>query len=598
MPSTQLPPPTPGQPVPAPLDFPVKWVHPRQARQLWILDRMHFPDPVPPLIASVSEAVVATPFNQAAERYALPIRMSTLYINTYLYLSFTPVDAPPDFVLKVLNNLRQVAPRLVNGLMNQAVIRLTQKYMAQLEPVIGRLGEHWHNDWLPELQQHLADWEHFELDRAGMPQLLVHLGETFQRIARVWEIHHSLTLSAFMALSQFDELYRELWGDTDRFGAFRLLQGFDNKFLEADRALWRLSRQVLTLPRVHEVLTRCTTVEALDTLSTFPAGQIFLAEWQAYLDEYGQRGHKTDGLSSISWLEDPTPALQSLQDYLIQPHRDLEAELKAQAAEREQLIAQARERLKSYSPTVISQFEKLLKAAQVATVLHEEHNYWIDQRCQYQVRRVILEFGRRLASAGVINQPEDVFYLTLEELRETAQALPQRRRYDLIAARRVEMVHFSSITPPAAVGTVPLMGPPDDPFARSFSKVFGGLPGSTAQGSLEQGHILHGLAASPGVVRGRARVIRALVEANQLQKDDVLVAEAAMPAWTVLFTTVSAVVTDVGGILSHCAVVAREYGIPAVVGTGLATSLIREGQMLEVDGNAGLVRLLNNTEGS
>ncbi len=593
---TQPPQPTPGQLISAPPDFPLKWVNPQQARQLWILDRMHFPDPVPPLVASVSEAVVAVPFNQAAEQYALPIRLSTLYVNTYLYLSFTPVGAPPDFVLKAMNALSHVAPGLVNSLMSKAVARITQKYMAQLEPVIERLADCWQDDWLPELKQHLADWESFELDSAGMPQLLAHLDETLQRIARVWEIHHSIILPAFLALGQFEELYRELWADTDRFGAFRLLQGFDNKFLEADRALWCLSRQVLTLPKVHEILTKHPTAEALDELSAFPEGQIFLSEWQAYLDEYGQRGHQTDGLSSISWLEDPTPALQSLQDYLTQPDRDLEAELKAQAAEREQLIAQARERLKSHPPSVISQFERLLKAAQAAAVLHEEHNYWIDQRCQYQVRRVILELGRRLARAGVVNQPEDAFYLTLAELRETVQTLPQLDRHDLVAARQAEMAHFGTITPPPAIGTMPLMEPPDDPFGRSFSKVFGGLPGPTVQKNLKQGNVLRGLAGSPGVARGRARVIRALTEANRLQKNEVLVAEATMPAWTPLFATVLAVVTDVGGILSHCAVIAREYGIPAVVGTSLATTVIQDGQLVEVDGNTGVVRLLDESK--
>jgi pyruvate,water dikinase len=586
----------PGQPIPATPDFPVKWANPRQARQLWILDRMHFPDPAPPLVASISEAVVAGPFNRAAEQYALPIRLSTLWVNTYLYLSFTPVGAPPDFALKAINLLNRVTPGLVNGLMRQAVAKMTQKYMARLEPVIERLGDYWHNDWLPELKQHLADWENFELTNASMSELLAHLDETLRRIARVWEIHHALVLPSFLALGQFEELYRELLADADRFGAFRLLQGFDNKFLEADRALWRLSRQALTLPKVHGVLTQSTAAEAVGALSVFPEGQIFLAEWRAYLDEYGQRGHQTDGLSSASWLEDPAPALQRLQDYLTQPDRDLEAELKAQAAEREQWVAQVREQLKGYPPAAISRFEKSLKAAQEAAVLHEEHHYWIDQRCQYQARRVILEVGRRLAQAGVVNQPEDAFYLTLAELRETAQTLPQLDRRELIVAHRAEMAHFGAITPPPAIGTMPLMEPPDDPFGRSFSKVFGGLPGARAQKDLKPDNVLRGLAGSPGVARGQARVIRGLAEANKLQKGEILVAEAAMPAWTVLFTTISAVVTDVGGILSHCAVVAREYGIPAVVGTDLATKVIRDGQMVEVDGNTGVVHLLDGAK--
>jgi pyruvate,water dikinase len=94
-------------------------------------------------------------------------------------------------------------------------------------------------------------------------------------------------------------------------------------------------------------------------------------------------------------------------------------------------------------------------------------------------------------------------------------------------------------------------------------------------------------------VRGRARVIRSLAEAQTLQKGDILVTETTSPAWTPLFATVAAVVTDTGGVLSHCAIVTREYGIPAVVGTGTATALIKDGQLLEVDGSAGSVRIVS-----
>ena len=106
---------------------------------------------------------------------------------------------------------------------------------------------------------------------------------------------------------------------------------------------------------------------------------------------------------------------------------------------------------------------------------------------------------------------------------------------------------------------------------------------------------LRGHSASAGTVRGPARVVRSLSEADRVRAGDVLVAVATMPAWTPLFATIAAVVTDVGGITSHCAVVAREYGIPAVVGTTVATSMIRDGQLLEVDGQAGTVRILGSS---
>ncbi len=103
---------------------------------------------------------------------------------------------------------------------------------------------------------------------------------------------------------------------------------------------------------------------------------------------------------------------------------------------------------------------------------------------------------------------------------------------------------------------------------------------------------MRGKAASAGVTRGAARVISSLAEAGKLQPGEVLVTKATTPPWTPLFGVATAVVTDTGGVLSHCAVVAREYGIPAVVGTGNGTQVIRDGQMLEVNGSAGTVRLM------
>jgi len=123
-------------------------------------------------------------------------------------------------------------------------------------------------------------------------------------------------------------------------------------------------------------------------------------------------------------------------------------------------------------------------------------------------------------------------------------------------------------------------------MSRFFGKFFGGPPQA-----LEEPDVLKGNAGSPGKVRGPAKVVRSLSEAGKLQKGDVLVAETTAPPWTPLFATAAAIVTDTGGVLSHCAVVAREYRVPAVVGTGRATTTIRDGQILEVDGDAGLVRI-------
>jgi pyruvate,water dikinase len=198
---------------------------------------------------------------------------------------------------------------------------------------------------------------------------------------------------------------------------------------------------------------------------------------------------------------------------------------------------------------------------------------------------VLLEFGRRLTEAGVIEQAGDVFYLWLDELRATAAELPHLDRKELVAARKADEVRFAAVEPPPALGTPPPDGPPsDDQLARADIKFFG----APVQPSPTPGQFT-GLAGSPGTVRGPAKVVHTLAEAGKLRRGDILVAVTTAPPWTPLFATAAAVVTDTGGVLSHCAVVAREYGIPAVIGTGNASAIIKDGDLLDVDGLAGTV---------
>jgi pyruvate,water dikinase len=163
--------------------------------------------------------------------------------------------------------------------------------------------------------------------------------------------------------------------------------------------------------------------------------------------------------------------------------------------------------------------------------------------------------------------------------------MPDRR--SLVAERRAEIEHFLTITPPSALGMDYGPPPTDNPIARSIGKFFGGPPQLQ-----EETGTLKGNPGSPGKVTGSAKVLRSLSEADKLQRGDILVAQTTAPPWMPLFATAGGIVTDTGGVLSHCAVVAREYRIPAVVGIGTATSTITDGQILEVDGDAGVVRIV------
>ena len=140
---------------------------------------------------------------------------------------------------------------------------------------------------------------------------------------------------------------------------------------------------------------------------------------------------------------------------------------------------------------------------------------------------------------------------------------------------------------PPTLGAAPADAPPTDPVNTALSKFFGAPPPMCDDNVLARGNC-----GSPDKASGPARVVRSLAGAGKLQPGDVLVVPTTAPPWTPLFATAVAVVSDTGGILSHCAVVAREYGIPAVVGTGDGTMRIQDGQLIEVDGDAGIIRLL------
>lgn len=188
---------------------------------------------------------------------------------------------------------------------------------------------------------------------------------------------------------------------------------------------------------------------------------------------------------------------------------------------------------------------------------------------------VLMEIGRRFAAAGSIDRAGDIFHLTLAEIR-TDLAVSTASRRAQIAERKAELARWATVTPPETLGAPP----PDTP------------PPAAPVTAPDELDVVRGRPGSPGIAIGPARIIHAIAEADALQPGDILVAATTAPPWTILFGTVAAVVTDTGGILSHCAVVAREYGIPAVVGTGVASSTIVDGQIIEVDGSAGVVRVV------
>ena len=229
--------------------------------------------------------------------------------------------------------------------------------------------------------------------------------------------------------------------------------------------------------------------------------------------------------------------------------------------------------------------------------MREDNEFYTVSAPLALLRYAVLELGRRLAERGQIARRDDVFFL---ELAEARQALREGEdRHALVARRKAERAWVEAHPGPASYGKDP--GPP-----RSFAALPAearlameallwtvdriNAPAQSQHPQTAEGG-LRGIAASPGQYTGPVRVIRSEAEFGKIQPGDVLVCPITSPVWSVLFPSVGALVTDTGGILSHPAIIAREYRVPAIVATGNATSLLRDGQIVTVDGTTGQVEV-------
>jgi phosphohistidine swiveling domain-containing protein len=546
--------------------FPVAWDSPEDAQAMWLLDEIHSIRQITSLDFDLRIRTLIDGSLAVNAAMGSPFGGESRLIHAYVYSKMVLPDLPAEAI-------------------NEAM----KKFDAAILAVAAELESRWEKTWLPEIQAILADLTAFELRGAPLPALLQHLAEMERRIKRLWELHAEVLMPTIISISVFDDAYRDLFPDAKSFDVFDLLSGFPNKTVEGSARLWQIGRSAAASPSLRALIVESEPKSLLSALNESPEGRALAAEIQGYLRVYGETNDDLY-LDLPTWLEDPTPVLQRLREAVLQPERDLAEELLKTARHREERLAAVRAQLASYPRPVVDEFEALLKAAQVATVLSEDHHFWIDCKVTYHARRASLEIGSRLVERGVLDSPSDVLHLTLAEVLSLDSLehpdAPSSHFRGLIAERRAEAARFADVKPPPLLG-VPQPFPALDSITMKAGFKFNAL-GALAPSAEGE---LRGLSGSRGRAKGPARLVRSLDEAERLRPGDILVAATTLPSWTPLFATAAAVVTGSGGILSHAAVVAREYGIAAVVGARGAMEAIRDGQIIEVDGDEGVVRL-------
>jgi pyruvate,water dikinase len=533
---------------------------PDQIQGFWAWDKIHAPRPITPLSGDTIARTLADGFTVGQSEFASFLGMAFWHVNYYAYFAFYPLD----------------------DLGGESISERGARYEQALDKLVPQVGRLWEEEWLPSLLPDVIrarDLNYGSLSDAALVAELDH--QIPQHVFR-WSIHGKINF-ILIAASRFSDFYKDLVHPEDETEGYEALQGFVTRSLDAGRGLWRLSRIVRNSPSLRKQFDELDAKTLLGALENSGEGKAFLSELNAYLVEFGWRSDAVYDIADIPWREDPSIPLQTLQGFIrLNEEANPDTLFERSIKRREELLARARAAAAG-DAAKLAKLEELYEAARRNMQVTEDHAFWIDQMGVNTLRLPALEAGRRLTQRGQLSSPDDVFYLLLDDLKEVLVKGGDRKA--ITAQRRAEMAQFAEIVPPLTLGEPPPMT--DDPFVdavivRMLGPVFE---------PVREPDILRGLAASPGVVRGVAKVVRSLSEASKLQPGDIMVCEMTVPPWTPLFSTVSAVVADTGGILSHCAIVAREYKLPAVVGTVLGTRTIKDGMILTVDGSKGIVRI-------
>src|SRR5215218_3277902 len=365
------------------------------------------------------------------------------------------------------------------------------------------------------------------------------------------------------------------------------LLGFDSMPIRAEKSLYDLATWSREHPGLVRALAGTPSEHILDLLGAeAPPSGADREEWlewrslfQSHLDRYGYTVYNLDFVNPVP-ADDPRPLFDTLRFYLRGQGQNPHERQRGIATRREEATRAVLERLDSPRRNL---FSRLLEWAQGVAPVRE---YALaDVGLAWPVmRRMLLELGRRLVEAGAVEKPADVFWLRWDELEDMAGSLDASERQlaslaDPVEQRKMLWRGQRRVTPPQLL--------PRGTWLEIFERL---MPAASEE---QTGDTIKGTAASGGQVTAPARVLSGPEDFGQMQPGEVLVAGITTPAWTSLFAMASAVVTDVGGPLSHSSIVAREYAIPAVLGTGVATRRIQSGQSVRVDGDAGTVTLLD-----
>ncbi len=562
-------------------EFPIEWEE-GQRDLFWVHDDLHIPNPVSPMYADIGGWWLNCDY--MFRRFGTPFASDWIVkvINGYVYTAAVP--ATPGLHAESSEYGARYTPR----------VPLDREYPAQIGAYLGWTLPYyaenfltwWHERLRPDMQHTFERFDNYDTATASLLELAVLLEDAIDMHDRHWQIHWILNFAQFSSTMALNAAISSVKGESNHSALMgRLQSSTQNRNWDSVEQLWKIKEWVKADGgEVAIAFEKATARDVLRVLQETEAGRAFIIDQiEPYQREFGYKSMWAHEFSFKTWREDPLPVVEAVRGYLESDY-DFTRELQAVKDDLEAAKAQLFEGIEPGDGR--DELARVLDLSLRMNPLTPDHHFYIDQGTNARVRLVLIAIGRKLVEMGVFSDAEDVMYLRYNELRALmAQGYPHDVG-TLVSARRDQREEAYSVQPPDWVGTAS-----ESAIAFPYWTLWG-FPEKLHRKPAGAEGVIEGLAASTGIVEGIARVVVSPSEFNAVVKGEIVVCRMTSPAWVVLFTRISGLVTDAGGVASHPAVVSREFGIPAVVGTSDATRRIKTGDRLRVNGATGRVDIL------
>ncbi len=555
----------------------------------WMRDEDRFKDPISPMEQSLSYSIYSSMMRRICKDFGMPIEGADFRnIGGYVYFHVVPPGGkdrspPPSWLMPILVRIvpqvRSMNRRCVDAVRND-------KY--------GRAVDSWYNELRPIFKDRIEKASSSILPEPADEELEEHISATVGLYRELLEVHFRLAAAMSLPIWRFASFCQDSIG----WDAPRIMEMLGSSTtIEPSRELSKLAKIALKNPDLLRTLESPLDEGAIEKIRNLDR------EFADYLVRYIREfGGETIGYDvSLPTIAEITSLIPNL--IMEQARHQLGNSTKEGIGhDRENTVREARKVIGLKAQEKIAQFDLLFQRADRAysTLDDSEHLLMI---CRGILRRSFLELGIRLLGRGVLRSPKDIFFL---EESECAAALHGNDvdLLELVKKRKGEMMWAKAHPGPKSYGKEPPPPPSMKSFPKEVQDVMQSfiwlqpalltLPKEKSEGTIS------GTGVSSGVYTGPVRLVMNESEFGKVRRGDVLVCPTTAPTWTLLFSNVGALVTDMGGLLSHPSIIAREYGIPAVVGTGNATKLLQDGQLVKVDGSRGEVILIsmNDSKGS